>query len=155
MNIFILNESDVTKCAQQHCDKHVVKMILEHAQMLSTAVRESGIDEGYKSTHVNHPCNIWVRESLSNWNWLWNLTDELHREWQYRFNHSHNHKSWDVVSKLPSPKIKDIGLTDFAQAMPDECKSSNAQIAYRKYYKNHKQHLAQWTSRPVPQWYTK
>ena len=153
MNIFVLDQNDLTKCAQYHNDKHVVKMILEYAQQLSTAIRLSGKSVGYKATHKNHPCNIWVRESLSNWNWLYNLTQELHKEWQYRFDHDHNHKSWDVVQSLPYPNIPDIGLTDFAQAMPDDYKSVNAQIAYRRYYKNDKQHLAVWTGRPVPKWY--
>jgi aspartate oxidase len=86
MNIFVLHK-DTRKAAQMHCDKHVVKMILESAQMLSTAVRMNGIDAGYKLTHRNHPCNIWVRESLSNWQWLKSLACELNTEWQFRYNH--------------------------------------------------------------------
>ena len=38
MNIFVLDE-DPTIAAQMQCDKHVVKMIVESAQMLSTAHR--------------------------------------------------------------------------------------------------------------------
>ena len=38
MNIFYLHENPEI-CAEYHCDKHVVKMILETAQMLSTAHR--------------------------------------------------------------------------------------------------------------------
>lgn len=84
MNIFIL-DNDVSKCAMYHCDKHVVKMILESAQMLSTVIRESGIDCGYKITHLNHPCTIWTRESLSNWKWLRNLVEALNQEYKFRF----------------------------------------------------------------------
>jgi hypothetical protein len=69
MNIFILDEIP-EKCARYHCDAHVIKMILESAQMLSTTVRLSGIDRGYKITHQNHPCTLWTGESLSNWQWL-------------------------------------------------------------------------------------
>ncbi len=67
MNIFILDE-DITKSAQAHCDKHVVKMILESAQLLCTAVNYYAGEQvtPYKSTHMNHPCSIWVRESLAN-----------------------------------------------------------------------------------------
>lgn len=38
MNIFFL-DLDPKTCAQYHCDKHVVKMIVEYGQLLSTAHR--------------------------------------------------------------------------------------------------------------------
>ena len=38
MNIFYLDHH-TQRCANQHCDKHVVKMIIEYAQLLSTAHR--------------------------------------------------------------------------------------------------------------------
>lgn len=68
MNIFVL-DSDPEIAAKYHTDKHVIKMILESAQMMSTVVRYVGLDAGYKSTHLNHPCTIWARTSLSNWLW--------------------------------------------------------------------------------------
>jgi len=55
MNIFVL-DTNLEKCAQYTCDEHVIKMILEHTQMLSTACRLNGIDKGYQITHVNRPC---------------------------------------------------------------------------------------------------
>ena len=64
MNIFIL-DSDITISARYHVYQHVVKMITELAQLLSTANRMSQLDEGYKTTHINHPCSIWVRKSLA------------------------------------------------------------------------------------------
>lgn len=154
MNIFVLDENtDI--CAEYHNDKHVVKMILESAQMLSTAVRSTGVDAGYKSTHLNHPCNIWVRESIWNWWWLFDLAYSLHNEWQYRFDHPEHkkHKSFEVILSLPEPKLPDLGLTPFAQAMPDEYKSDDAVEAYRNYYMNEKDHLAGWKKRNKPEWY--
>ena len=44
MNIFYLS-TNTDECARYHCDKHVVKMILETAQMLSTAHRVLDGDE--------------------------------------------------------------------------------------------------------------
>ena len=38
MNIFYL-DNDPIKSAELHCDKHVVKMIIEYAQLMSTAHR--------------------------------------------------------------------------------------------------------------------
>ena len=77
MNIFCLDE-DPIKAVQMMCDKHIVKMILESAQLMSTAHRELDGDNAnenlYKSTHKNHPSAKWVRESL--WNYVW-----LYRHW--------------------------------------------------------------------------
>jgi hypothetical protein len=151
MNIFVL-DLDLSKCASYHIDKHCGKMIVEAAQMLSTACRLSGLDYGYKITHVNHPCNKWVRESLSNWYWLKELTKHLNREWQQRYNHLVNHKSYSVILTLPKPKITDIGLTSFAQAMPDEYKNSNPVVAYRNYYRYEKRDIATWKN-SIPGWW--
>lgn len=69
MNIFYLDK-DPKLCAQYHCDKHVVKMILESAQLLCTAVNEAAGKEvaPYKSTHVNHPCSIWSWSGIDDLN---------------------------------------------------------------------------------------
>ncbi len=143
MNIFIL-DIDIEKCASYYNDRHCVKMILESAQMLSTACRLNGIDAGYKATHKNHPCNIWTRHSRSNWLWLRDLVFALNAEWRNRFDHSYNHKSFGVVKKLPIPNIKDIGLTPFALAMPEGYKQKNAVSSYRNYYMGDKRHIAKW-----------
>ena len=151
MNIFILDK-EVEKCAEYHCDKHVIKMILESAQMLSAVVRLNGHDVGYKLTHKNHPCTIWARESLSNYNWLVRLTRLLNYEYRYRYDKDINHKSYDLVKTLPIPDLPDIGLTPFAQAMPEQYKNKNAVKAYRDYYINEKSSFLTWTKRKKPKW---
>lgn len=156
MNIFIL-DTDTELCAQYHCDKHVVKMITEHAQMLSTAVRTVGFDAGYKVTHLNHPCSKWVRYSIDNWLWLFTLTFRLHEEWQYRYNHPYDkiHKSWEIARNLPIPTdLPSCGITPFALAMPNEYKSENPVESYRNYYFGDKQHIASWKKRGEPEWFT-
>ena len=68
MNIFVL-DLDVKKCAEYHVDKHVVKMILESAQLLCGVhhiVSPDNVNIPYKLSHKNHPCSIWTRKSLSN-----------------------------------------------------------------------------------------
>jgi len=153
MNIFVL-DNDLQKCAEYHCDKHTVKMILEYAQILSTNVRiVNDCEAGYKITHRNHPCTIWARQSLSNWLWLKKLSFHLNEEYKYRYGHVRNHKSYDVIESLPTPNIPDVGLTPFAQAMPDYCKSDNAVDAYRKYYVLEKKNIVNWKKRNVPSWY--
>jgi len=151
MNIFVL-DYDLTKCAEYHCDKHLIKMILESSQMLSTACRLNGLDAGYKSTHKNHPCSIWVRESLDNWLWLRDLVFALNREYKYRYETERDHKSFSVVKSLPLPNIPKLGLTPFRLAMPDEYKTDDAVSAYREYYNKDKRHLFSWKKRSIPFW---
>ena len=68
MNIFFLDD-DPKLSAQMQCDKHVVKMILETAQMLSTSARSRGHDVGYKSAYPKHPMTLWVNQSSNNFAW--------------------------------------------------------------------------------------
>lgn len=165
MNIFYLDENPVT-AARYHCDKHVVKMILESAQLLCTAINVCAGEQvtPYKSTHINHPCSIWVRESYSNWSYVFNLMLHLEREWQHRWGHNKFHIS---VSKLVATEAgTEAGFTDLAEkylpkggltppalAMPDYCKvTGNPVESYREYYRNEKQHLHKWTNREIPEW---
>lgn len=152
MNIFVL-DTDMFLCAHYMMDKHVVKMPLEHAQLLSTAVRLSGIDAGYKITHKNHPCSIWVRESVQNFLWLVELTFCINEEWKQRYGHTHNMKSWEVIKTLPTPNLPDIPMTPFAQAMPMEYRTQDPVTAYRQYYNGAKQHIASWKHGDIPPWF--
>lgn len=156
MNIFIL-DNDVTANAQAHCDKHVVKMILESAQMLCTIANEAGCESPYKSTHKHHPSTKWAASSKSNYLWLYNLMGALNKEFMHRFNHTKNHLSVDKFAagvKLDAvlASLPDVGLTPFAQAMPDEYKNVNAVKAYRNYYVNAKSDLLKYTKRNAPVW---
>lgn len=153
MNIFYLDD-DIKTCAQYHCDKHVIKMILESAQILCTVLWLNQIPAPYRPTHRNHPCVIWANQSLSNWFWLRDLATALNDEYRYRFNHDKNHKSYDVIVSLSPPPIIDIGLTEVPQVLPDEFKSTNPTDAYRQYYALRKSHFAQWTKRPMPKWFS-
>jgi len=149
MNIFVLDISP-KKAAEYHLDKHVVKMNVEYAQIMCTVLNDLGHTTPYKSTHRNHPCTKWARESLSNYLWLRELSLELHKEFQYRYGKTH--KSGLVAESLPIPDIKDFGLLPFAQAMPDEYKNKNFVIAYRNYYKQGKKELLKYTKREIPSW---
>lgn len=164
MNIFILDASP-SICAEYHCDRHVIKMILEHAQMMCTTHHlHPNIDIDYnipyKKTHENHPCTKWVRSSRQNYKWLYELTYYLNLEYKYRYGRKDNHKSWDAISSMPLPNIPDVGLTRWARAMPDECKISNNVLnevtfedvidSYHNYYRMHKQHILKWTNREIP-----
>jgi hypothetical protein len=152
MNIFVLDE-DYEKCAQYHVDKHVVCMIKEYGQLLSSAVRLSGIDAGYKLTHQNHPAAVWVRQSLTNWIWLRKLARHVNDEYKFRYGRTENHKSYGVITSLPMPNIESIGMTKFPQIVPEDCVSDDPIEAYRNFYMKHKRHIANWKNRPIPEWY--
>ena len=154
MNIFVLHKEPPI-CAMYHCDKHVVKMILETTQMLCTVANELGHDTPYKSVHKKHPCTLWAGTSLSNWLWLHELGLWLHNEYLWRYDPKKPHKCYDILQSLEGdiPDIPDIGLTPFAQAIPDEYKDKNVVKAYRNYYMHEKSSFATWTNADVPWWY--
>ena len=176
MNIFVVDNDPVT-AAKQLCDKHVVKMILESAQMLCTAhwinkyvgdiprklesdewnkVKEQKQNEPrdfpYLPTMHNHPCSIWVRESLDNYEWLYCLALALDEEYGVRYGKSHKSVR-DCILLLPDINIPRRGLTPFAQAMPDELKGSDGVTAYRRFYHKDKATFASWKHRDKPSWW--
>lgn len=153
MNIFIL-DTNIKKCAQYHCDQHVVKMILESVQLLCTALNKKGFITPYKSTHNNHPCVLWLEESYDNFWWLRTLTLELNKEYIFRYDKQNDHKSIAVLSEISSYCYQSSGLTPFAQAMPEAYKvESDAVTAYRKFYIGKKSSFAKWTKRNSPSWF--
>jgi hypothetical protein len=149
MNIFVLDESPVI-AAQMHCNKHIVKMILETAQLLSTALRFYGVNYGYNITHKNHPCSVWARATKGNFIWLNMLGRNLLEEYKYRY--GKEHKSTPIISEAPIGCIPDGPQTQFVQCMPDIYKAENAVQAYRNYYRGAKKHLLIYTKRMPPNW---
>ena len=133
-------------------------MILESAQMICTTHhlppnQDMLYDIPYKKSFVNHPCTKWVRSSIRNYEWLLALTGALNDEYRYRYDKKTNHKSFDVIKKLPLPDLPDNGLTRWARAMPIECKVENNVIeSYRNYYKMKKKRILKYTKRNIPIW---
>lgn len=157
MNIFILDEN-VDTCAKYHCDKHVVKMILESVQMLCTVGHTIGAPEPfYKKTHVKHPCTLWVMESKQNALFLVELIHALDNEYRNRFKHTNSHLSVRKLNDYGVERIidllPDINRTNFAQCMPEQYKVDNDAVsAYRNYYVGEKKNFATWRNE-VPEWY--
>jgi hypothetical protein len=153
MNIFVLDENPIM-AAQLQVDKHVVKMCLETAQLLSTAHHLTNsiyATEVYRKTHANHPCAIWVRESRSNYQWLLRHFRGLLEEYTYRYEKIHKSSSLMPLLSV-NPINQDCGLTPFALAMPDEYKTDCAVQSYRNYYINEKHNLFAWKKRNRPEW---
>lgn len=155
MNIFFL-DSDPKKCAQYHNNKHVVKMILETAQLLCGVhhMSDQVTDQvPYKLSHKNHPCSIWVRSSLENYLWLCELGLELCKEYTYRYGKKHKSQlviEWCIINK---PKIPDIDFTEPPKAMPNEYKVSDVIQSYRNYYMGPKRDFCVWLGREKPEWF--
>jgi hypothetical protein len=153
MNIFVLDKDPKT-CAVYHNDKHVVKMILETAQLLCGVHWVEGGEAPYKLSHKNHPSAIWTRECVENYIWLCDLGLELCNEYTYRY--GKRHKSQDIIEwcLLNVPNIPEKGdITPFALAMPDECKVGDAVASYRVYYMVEKRGFAVWKNRETPEWF--
>jgi hypothetical protein len=177
MNIFFLS-TDPQQCAEYHCDKHVVKMIIEYAQLMSTAHRlldgrqytennkgrmtkrwklNDNIDTIiYKASHVNHPSAIWTRQDASHYTWLLTMWKFLLKEYTHRY--GKHHKTGELefaLSRLPrNIPIKSLSIEEPPQAMPEECKANGAVNAYRQYYILKKNGFARWTNRQIPKWYS-
>ena len=158
MNIFVLSLCPYL-CAIYHNDKHVVKMILETAQMLCVTHYLCSNDPPsnlYKRTKAfaNHPCTKWIRESTGNYMWVYILFTSLCKEYTFRYNkiHSCETRFINIFNEIPE-LIPKGNITPFAQAMFDDVKHKNPIIAYRNYYKKYKKDFCVWTKRDVPYWY--
>ncbi len=178
MNIFYLHDDPKT-CAEMHCDRHVVKMIIEYAQLMSTAHRvldgEEYIDTTsngrkikrwrmkdqewetglMKASHINHPSNIWTRSNNNNYIWLYYMWRALCLEYTHRYGKHHACEKYaGLIQNIPKNIPLEYNKTEPPPAMPDYCKVPGNSIAsYHKYYINEKVSFAKWKNREVPLWF--
>ncbi len=163
MNIFVTSSCPVT-CAVELDDKRVVKMILESAQLLSTAIYlRSGTlyEDIYKPTHSKHPCTIWSCQSLGNWEWLYQHMEALCEE--YTFRYGKIHKSSFLMERLWRYRTIpgfDGGLTPFANCTRSEVlkvdfrSMIDVHDAYRLYMcAKYSANPTKWTKRNPPWWF--
>ena len=181
MNIFILDE-DPRIAASMHCDKHVPKMVLESAQMLSTAHRMlDGVETKrrsrsgktmskyfmlsdvrehhlYNAVHFNHPCTVWTRESTQNYLWHYELFIALCDEYTKRYGKLHlTDRSLREYLKPTPNNIPDIDMTPFRLAMKSnpECMNESAPVeSYRKFYMTKQERFKmEWKNAQTPYWF--
>ena len=140
MNIFYIDK-DPVQAAQWMVDKHVVKMILESAQLLSTAHRVLDGEQKtvqkyvngsfppryrnikryvlqdaresvlYSATHINHPSAVWCRLSVPNYLWLVEHFFALMEEYTYRYGKTH--KCYGDLSYMLQSPPKNLTNYDF------------------------------------------
>ena len=176
MNIFYLDK-DPRQCAEWMVDKHVVKMILETAQLLSTAHRvldgvesidtssgrkkkvytlpDNRQDIFYSATHINHPSAVWARQSVENYNWLVDHLFALSDEYTYRYGKKHATMSIDRSYAIQSPpqNLTEWDWTPMPSCMdPQYIVSDDPITNYRSYYRLGKSALHKWKNRPAPDW---
>lgn len=175
MNIFAVH-TDPIIAAQSLCDRHVVKMVLETAQLLSTAHRiidgtktdaktktgrncsrwilaDERNDILYHATHTNHPSAVWCRETFSNYNWLYKHFHGLLNEYTHRYDRVHKCAALTFSLRFTPTRISLGEMTPVALAMPDQYKVETDWVqSYRNYYKDGKAHLHTWTKRERPVW---
>lgn len=117
MNIFVTS-NDPVRCAKLLDNRRLVKMVLETAQLLSTAVTTCGGYAPYKPTHLNHPCCIWTRASKGNYNWLLNHFVALCNEYTVRYNKTHKCHSFLELLECGIDAIPEGELTPFVNCTP-------------------------------------
>ena len=177
MNIFFIDRSPYEATIQQ-VDKHVVKMPLETAQILSTVHRTLDgteyIDNSsgrkikrwsldifafdntlYKATHVNHPCTKWASYSLATYDWTFRHFVYLLEEYNARYGKVHACNALVPLLKTPPRALINTEWIDPPKAMPMEFQTdSDPVICYRKYYRYGKANLHVWKTRSPPEWMT-
>lgn len=157
MNVFAVDR-DPVRAARALCDRHVVKMTVETAQILCTAARARfGQEAPYRATHANHPCVKWAAAARGNWDWLVRHGLALADEYERRFGRAHPSRA--VIARMASlgpPRSAGRRRRPFAQAMPEQYRERDAVAAYRRYYVTEKAWFATWTppSRP-PRWFAR
>ena len=176
MNIFYLHEDPIQN-AKWHIDKHIVKMPIEYAQLMSTAHRlldgemyigktaigrnikrwrlhDEREDILYKASHINHPSAIWVRESIENYFQMYKLYMAVLSEFTNRYGKIHGSSKPSIALIRPPSNIPMVKGTQLPQCMPEMCKVKNNPIlAYRNYYIVEKNSFASWKNREIPEWF--
>ena len=154
MNIFHLHKDPKT-CARYHCDKHVVKMILETGQMLSTAYRRhfGNNDDLYQTAYPRHPMTVWVGNSGGNFSWTMKLLEHLLEQYTLRYNKIHTTSRIFNLLNTKHTYWKDLtgDFLDPPLCMPDDCKRDCYIFSYRKYYKEYKLRFAKYTAVDFPE----
>ena len=150
MNIFVLSRKPQL-CAAYHCDKHVVKMIIEYTQMLSTCTYYCTGASPLKPTHKNHPCTLWVMKSIHNYRRLSELASYLCVEYTKRYGKIHAlERVIKDLTKAPAGLPRTKNITPFVTVMPEQYVHKNPLRAYRDYYLYDKVRFARWKYTKTP-----
>ena len=165
MNIFATSNCPIESAIALD-DKRLVKMVLESAQLLSTAMWVWGLTSPYKPTHMNHPSNVWARETRANYWWLVRHFEAQFTEYTHRYGRTH--KCSQYLDTFKSVPPSDKKHQTFAFAGPDDIKRMDIPVTdkyqmymCRKWHADYELSLvnphvrpARWTNRQPPTWST-
>ncbi len=166
MNIFILS-TDPIEAASYHCDQHLHKMILESAQMVSTAMWVHGFNHPglYKPAYIRHPCTQWVCQNFPNTLWVCELALALEEIRTVTLNRPEHDAivpikiAQDYILTL-YPRAKSANYTTFAFAGPAtiSIRPWPITVKYQQYYRRKHQNWLldkgagmSYKGRPIPE----
>lgn len=151
MNVFYTNKCPV-QSAKEHSYVHVVKMLSEYVQLMSTAHKlVDGVDKGFKATHPHHPSCVWVRQSKAHYDWVWQCAKALSDIYTQRTGKIHK-SSLELKVLADSPVgVKLVTFSKPPVAAPDKFKAMaiwyDTETAYQAYL-NEK--FVEWKNRDKP-----
>ena len=161
MNRFLINYTP-DLIAADLCDKHVVKMPLEEAQMLCTVVRkynnEYADEHGlYRAVHQKHPCTLWAMETQANYSFAYSLYTSMLCEYHHRYGKWHGAGKHSEALHRGIKYIPAGGLTPHPQCFSglDHLKTDEYWPieAYRAFYVVDKMKFARYNKgRDMPYW---
>ena len=161
MNRFII-EDNPDAIARSLCDQHIVKMPLEEAQMLCTALWHHAPEYAeekslYKPVHQKHPCTLWAMKTRTNFSYAYDLYCSMLCEYHHRYGkwHGAGKHSWAISRGIKL--IPDGDITPHPQCFSghDDCKTDEDWpiVAYRAFYTLDKSSFARYNKgRNKPQW---
>lgn len=141
MNIFATYSCPI-KSAKYLDNKRQIKMILESAQLLCTALNLNGVQAPYKTTHLNHPAAIWVRQSRQNYSWLLLHLKTLCNEYSKKYNKIHKTAQYIDFFEQNINILPDNNLSPFVNCAANSDLNisfkhiSDTHLAYRLYLRN-------------------
>jgi len=160
MNRFIIEDTP-QKIAKSLCDQHVVKMPLEEAQMLCTALWHHAPEYAeehnlYKPVHQKHPCTLWAMHSRNNFIFAYILYCFMLKEYMYRYGKNHGASKHRYNIREGAKFIPELGITKHPQCFSghDELKTDEffPIKAYRNFYRVDKLKFARYKYTDKPQW---
>lgn len=159
MNIFVISASPI-ECAQALDDKRIIKMALETAQILSTALSIRGYEEApYPPLYPRHPCVKWAAENLANWEWLFAYLGELNHEYKRRFLKNTDMPSVarireSDVERIAQTLLPKGSMTEFpnCSGVPDLPVFEAYKALLRIKWSDNRKNTARWTKTHPPAW---
>ena len=161
MNRFLIDHHP-DAIAKSLCDQHIVKMPLEEAQMLCTALWHHAPEfaedcDLYKPVHQKHPCTLWAMHNAGNYRYAYSLYCAMLDEYTYRYGKVHGASKHREALYTGEEYIPEGWQTPHPQCFSglDHLKTDEQYPikAYREFYKADKLKFARYDKgRSMPEW---